>query len=300
MRYVARCPLRLDLAGYWTSMPLYGEREGSVVLGASIQPYAHGLIARPAPQGTMHLLRGDRHYVSYALDLPRGSGLGGSSAQTVLWVTLIKTAIANVSDRMEVATIARSIETQLGAGAFDLDTSICARGGFGVFSAADTVAVQDVAIEPARVSWLENCLLLAYTGPAPPANALAAGVSERYARGTSAVRDTFATMKALVPEARSALLNGDSHLLAEITRAQWALQRQLEPHITTPSIDITLEFALKNGALAGRLCGAGGGGCLLLVVPFERRAQLRAALTQRRVRTIDVQFDSYGVHLSTG
>src|SRR5437764_9662045 len=101
MRYKARAPLRVDFGGGWTDVPFYAQEHGGSVLNAAITHYAHGFISRPQGTGLLRAMRANRSYVSYSLDVPPGSGLGSSAAQTLLWVTLVKTSVANVSDRTE-------------------------------------------------------------------------------------------------------------------------------------------------------------------------------------------------------
>ncbi|GAC1623351.1 MAG: dehydrogenase [Chloroflexota bacterium] len=297
MRYVARCPLRLDIAGYWTSLSPFAEREGGVVVAVSIEPHVTGEIARPQPQGALHALRGDRHYMSATLDLPRGSGLGASAAQTVLWLTLAQTVVANVADRMRIAEVARNVEVALGAGGVAVDPYACAHGGWASFTIDEAVTAAPLVADPGVLRAIETQLLLVYTGPAPPSPALHSAVSSHCAIADSRVASTLFTMKELAQRTRQSIEAGDAKVLAETLRLQWNLQKQLDERVSSPTIDAILEFSLENGAVAGRLCGAGGGGFLLLLVPPERQAGLRTALTSHHLKYLAVRSDSYGVHL---
>ena len=102
MKYKARAPLRIDFGGGWTDVPAFAASDpgGGVVLNAAIDVYATGYIIRPeattGPAGK--LLGANKTVVRYELDAPAGAGLGASAAQTLLWLTLVKTVIANVSD----------------------------------------------------------------------------------------------------------------------------------------------------------------------------------------------------------
>lgn len=80
----------------------------------------------------------------------------------------------------------------------------------------------------------------------------------------------------------------------------WSSQKALDPTISSPHLDSLMDLALRNGAIGGKACGAGGGGCLLFLAADGRAPELRQALTTRGLQNLDFEFDTYGVHLTRG
>jgi D-glycero-alpha-D-manno-heptose-7-phosphate kinase len=78
----------------------------------------------------------------------------------------------------------------------------------------------------------------------------------------------------------------------------WSSQKALHPTISSPHLDSLMNLAMRNGAIGGKACGAGGGGCLLFLAGEGQAPALRRALAERGLQNIDVEFDTYGVHLT--
>jgi len=80
--------------------------------------------------------------------------------------------------------------------------------------------------------------------------------------------------------------------IGEMLHESWVVKRTLSPHVTSDTIDALYEHARQNGAVGGKLCGAGGGGFLLMLVPAETKAKFVEAMTPHRV--INVGIDTIG------
>lgn len=79
--------------------------------------------------------------------------------------------------------------------------------------------------------------------------------------------------------------------------AEWAHRRRLAPSVTTPAIDAMLDRAREAGALAGKVCGAGGGGCLFCLVEPDRRGAVVAALASAGAVVLPVTIETQGLTL---
>lgn len=300
MRYTARAPLRIDFGGGWTDVPLYAETEGGAVLNAAITRYVRGTISRPAPGGMLHALRGDRSYLSYQLDLPTGAGLGASAAQTVLWVTLVKTTIANVSDRREIAEIACQVGALLGIVGGKQDEYASALGGITYFTFGAGVHAERLDLDPDFVQALRARLVLVYSGAQRLSGSIHEHVWDRYRQGDAGVVGALASLRQLAADMRASLLAHDLEAFGDQLTDNWEKQKALHPTVTNPEVDDIVELALRHGARGGKACGAGGGGALIFLVAAGETERLRQALQSRRLQVIDFDFDSYGVHLSKG
>jgi D-glycero-alpha-D-manno-heptose-7-phosphate kinase len=297
VRYHARAPLRIDFGGGWTDVPLYSEREGGAVLNAAITRYVTGSIARPGLTGLLGALRGHRSSVEYRLDLPSGAGLGASAAQTVLWVTLVKTTIANTSSRAEIAEIAWQIGGLLGILGGKQDEYACALGGMNLLTFTDSVQVERLKLASSTEYELESRLVLIDSGERRNSGALHAAVWDRYRSGDARVAHALGRMKELAHAMRHDLDTGNLTMLGEHLNEHWSEQKALDPSVTTPHLDALFEFAMRHGAIGGKACGAGGGGCLLFLAGHGESENLRAAFHRRGVSQIEFSFDTYGVFL---
>ena len=298
MRYTARAPLRIDFGGGWTDVPIYAEREGGAVLNAAITRYVTGMIARPETHGLLHALRGDRSYVSYQLDLPVGAGLGASAAQTVLWVTLVKTTIANVSERRDIAEIACQIGGLLGIMGGKQDEYASALGGITYYTFGDTVHAQHLNLDSSLADELRSRLVLVYTGTPRMSGTIHERVWGRYERAEPSVVGALATLKRVAGDMRDALAARDLDAFADLLNENWESQKALDTFITNDRLDEIFDFAARHGARGGKACGAGGGGCAVFLAARGDEDRLREAFRSRKLQIVDFDFDTYGVFLS--
>lgn len=298
MRYKARAPLRIDFAGGWTDVPEYASREGGAVLAAAITRYVTGVITRPDDEAILGRWRGDRSEVKYALDLPGGAGLGASAAQTLLWVTLVKTTIENVSSRAELAEIACQVGALLGIVGGKQDEYASALGGIQYLTFGDTVQAERLDLPPPLASELRSRLVLVYTGAPRFSGSIHTQVWDQYRAGSVPVREALASLRTIAGEMRNALVGGNLDAVGELMGENWRHQKALHPSITTPEVDGVMEIGRQSGAIGGKACGAGGGGCLVLLAAAGQQDRLRGALETRQLKMIDFDFDTYGVYLT--
>jgi D-glycero-alpha-D-manno-heptose-7-phosphate kinase len=300
VRYTARAPLRIDFGGGWTDVSIYAESEGGAVLNAAITRYVRGSIARPELSGVLHPLRGDRSYVSYTLDLPSGAGLGASAAQTVLWVTLVKTTIANVSDRREIAEIACQIGSLLGILGGKQDEYASALGGIRYYTFRDTVQAEQLDLGSVLTEELRSRLVLVYSGASRLSGSIHEHVWGGFRAGEPGVAGALASLRRLAREMKDALLSHDLDTFGDLLTENWESQKALHPSVTNPQLDDIFDLARRFGARGGKACGAGGGGCLVFLSSSGQSERLRQAFKDRKLQVIDFDFDTYGVHLRKG
>jgi D-glycero-alpha-D-manno-heptose-7-phosphate kinase len=238
-----------------------------------------------------------------ASDAPPGSGLGGSSAL----VTAVVGALAALSDRSmspdEVARVAYAIEREdLGIAGGWQDQYAAAFGGFNLIEFSATgVAVTPVACTAERLAALRSNLLLCYTGAVRTDLGLIDTQIRLFREGRE---ETIVGMKHLhqmAYEMRDAIESGDLDDLGDMLRAAYENKKLMNPHIAdgTPIEQLFL-VAREAGALGGKVCGAGGGGYLLLYCRPERQPDVRAALEAHGGRFADFAFRPAGVEAVAG
>jgi D-glycero-alpha-D-manno-heptose-7-phosphate kinase len=310
VRYAARVPLRIDFGGWWTDATLYADAEGGAVLSAAIAPYVRGYISRPTAasvrgsRGWAARLRGERTHFAYTADIGSGARLGATTAQTVLWVTLIRSSVMNSLDRFAVAAAAcRASEAVgiLGGVAPELlpraDAYASALGGIRYFTFQTAIGDESITPSSANADELRSRLFLVYAGKAQPAGPLVEGVWSRYRERNPTVVATLSALKSLAGDMKEALRNDDFDAFGELIAEHWKHQRGLSPEAALDSIDEIIAFAGQNGAAGAKALGAGGGGSVLIVARSRSQERLRDALARRGLRIVDFEFDSYGVYL---
>jgi D-glycero-alpha-D-manno-heptose-7-phosphate kinase len=300
MRYKARAPLRIDFGGGWTDVPFYAEEHGGAVLNAAITRYARGSLSPPEDTDLLSRFGLRRPGVTYTVDAPPGSGLGTSAAQTVLWVTLVKTSIANVFDRRQIAEISCQIAKLLGIVGGKQDEYASALGGISFFTFSDTVESERLELGRDFATELRSQLVLVYSGESRVSGSIHERVWARYRAGEQDVVTALHRLRALASEMREALLAHDLRSFGELLSENWRCQRALDPGISNPKLDALVELAERRGAAGGKACGAGGGGCVVFLAREGQAGQLRTALGESRLEIMDFDFDTYGVHLTRG
>jgi len=325
MKYQAQAPLRIDFGGGWTDVPAFAEAddEGGAVLNAAISVYAKGYVIRPysallpvtpaLPWGEAHtsthspmarlaskIGRGAHNVVHYELNAPAGAGLGGSAAQTLLWLTLVKTVIANVSDRKELAERAWRIENELGLIGGKQDQYCSALGGINYMTFGKETSVEALRPGLGLIDQLEGRLSIFYTGQSHLSGDIHEAVWSRYRAGDEAVVAALRELRRIAGDQREALMNGDLDRLGALLNENWTAQKQLHPSVTTERLDSLVGTALANGAIGAKATGAGGGGCLLCLAEAGAGGGLVEGMRDAGASLIPFRFDWYGVHLTKG
>jgi D-glycero-alpha-D-manno-heptose-7-phosphate kinase len=157
-------------------------------------------------------------------------------------------------------------------------------------------------IEP-RLSFVDDVrsrLVLVYTGRSRVARVVVDRVSSRYRAGEPAVAAALAGLKRTAEAMRAAILAEDLGAMGGLLLENWSYQKELDESVSNRELDGVFELALRNGALGGKACGMGGGGCVVFLSGPADGERLRSALRGRHLTVIDFDFDSYGVFVTKG
>ena len=316
----ARAPLRLGLAGGGTDLQGYADAFGGAVLNAtidryafaSIQPRGDGLLvfdacdlgqeeihkaAPDVPDSKLLLHRGVyermvRDYnggqplsltVTTVVDAPMGSGLGSSSALVVALIEAYCAYLDVPLGRYEVAHLAFQIErVDLGLAGGQQDQFAAAFGGinFIEFLSAGRVVVNPLRFHQAVVNELESSLVVCFSGQSRTSDTIIRQQAERLFSGSAEALEAMHQLKHDATEMKRAVLLGDIELFASILERSWLAKKRTATAISNAQIEGLEELARRNGALAAKVSGAGGGGFMMFVVPTERRYRLITALNE--------------------
>jgi D-glycero-alpha-D-manno-heptose-7-phosphate kinase len=230
-------------------------------------------------------------------DAPAGSGLGTSSSLVVALVDAFRAYLDLPLGRYDVARLAFEIErNDLGLAGGRQDQYAAAFGGvnFIEFLAHDRVIVNPLRLSAGILDELEASVLTCFTGQSrESANIINEQTSHMTAR-TPTVIEALHELKASALAMKSALLTGDIPEIADIMDQAWRAKKLTAASISNPMIEQLYDFAMSNGAIAGKVSGAGGGGFVMFIAAPDHRAQLVRKLREFGADAQAAQFTSLG------
>lgn len=230
-------------------------------------------------------------------DAPAGSGLGTSSAIVVALVDAFRTLMDLPLGRYDVARLAFEIErNELGLAGGRQDHYAAAFGGanFIEFLPGDRVIVNPLRVKQGHIDELEASLVTCFTGQSRESAKVIAEQSRQMTAGSAPALNAMHQLKADAIQMKHALLTGNIEELARILQHSWTAKKSTASGVTNPAIDALFEFALQNGAMAGKVSGAGGGGFMMFVSTPERRPGFVNALRCKGVQADPVHFTQNG------
>lgn len=292
-------------------MSIFAASAGGAVVNATIDKYVHGRmrvldtegpvrkrVTGPSGKYTVETDASEGIEVAYRSDLPAGSGLGTSATLNVVWLSLIKSRIASDDDRKMIAELSYDLERILGILGGKQDQYASALGGFNYFTFTEHVTAERLDLKPEVVSELEERLVLCYTGKPRLSSTIHHDVWGNYRSGNPDTVNALYNLRNVAIRMRTVLLEGNVEEFGDLLNQNWRHQKALHPSITNPQIESLFEFALGHGAVAGKACGAGGGGCLLFLAQPGRKPDLETGLRDQGVRVIPFRFDFTGLQVT--
>jgi len=331
----ARAPVRVDFAGGTTDLPAFRQREVGAVISAALARYAYASarevdfagvqlgsqdldeyvqadsvwelefdgqldLVKAAVQ-QMELTGGFQ--VSVRCDAPRGSGLGASASVGVALVGVLealRALEANPSpprlSRFEIARLACQLEEKLGVVGGKQDQYAAALGGFNYMEfVGDVVRVEPLALPTELICELEKHMVLCYSGQSRLSGEANQRMIAAYEAGEETVVANLRRIRDLAREVYRCLLAEDLTPLPELLNEEWACREQLAEGIATQKMRELRQAAVEAGALGAKICGAGGGGCLLFYTAPDRESEVRRALIAAGGQPLDFVFDFTGL-----
>jgi D-glycero-alpha-D-manno-heptose-7-phosphate kinase len=208
---------------------------------------------------------------------PAGAGISGSSALMIATTAALARYTGKKLDREQIRVIAQNVEAQLikvptgcqdyypalygGVSAIHLDPD-------GIHHAAVRVAAEE----------LDRRFVLVYTGAPRKSGINNWEVFKAHINGDKKIFHNFERIGEIARAMHQALSLADWKQVAKLIREEWKLRKTNAPKISTPMIEKLIAVALRQGALAAKVCGAGGGGCVVFLTEPENREHISAAI----------------------
>jgi D-glycero-alpha-D-manno-heptose-7-phosphate kinase len=319
---VSKTPLRMSFVGGGSDLPTFYLEEAGAVLSTSIDKYMYICINKkfdgririsytrtedverreevehPLVREAMNLvdIEGGIEIASMA-DIPsKGSGLGSSSTYTVGLLNALYAYRNQFASKEKLASQACQIEIdRCGEPIGKQDQYAAAYGGLNLirFHPDNSVSVDPVICKPSLLQEMEDCILVFFTGRTRSASALLANQS-----AAMRIADSRVLMRRMVQLAfdmKEQLESGTLEHIGNLLDENWRLKAQLISGITDPQIDAWYASGMANGALGGKLLGAGNGGFIMFYAPKERHAQIKRALSE--LEPVKFRFDRTGAQI---
>jgi hypothetical protein len=314
---ITKTPFRVSFCGGGSDMANFYEKYGGCVLSTSINKYCY-ISIHPYFNENQTLLKysenelvdeisqikhrifrqvlGDMKVhgveITSTADIPGGTGLGSSSTFTVGLLNTLNCYNGKFVSKDKLAALACEVEIEkLGNPIGKQDQYGAALGGlnFIKFNQDGSVSHEPIMMEGKTYKKLQKNLLMFYTGTTRSANTILAEQTKNITSEDKA--KNLLKMCGLAKDMKSALESNDISSFGKILDEGWQLKKELASGIANPEIDEAYEIAMKNGALGGKLLGAGGGGFLLFYCEEEKQAQLKKAIG---LKELDFSFERDG------
>ena len=321
---ITRSPLRISLGGGGTDLPSYYREHGGFLIAAAIDKYVYINVHRRFVDGFLlkysHLeeaatieeikhpiirealkLAGIKERnleITSMADIPAGTGLGSSGSFTTALLKALHALRKNLVHPAELAEQACHIELEkLGEPIGKQDQYIAAYGGITCFKFMPDGQVEawPLKISEETLYNLEDNLLLFFTGYARSASKILKEQDDKSKQADKAMVENLHFVKELGQQSQAALESDNLPEFARLMDVHWQRKKERSQSMSNQDINVWYDCAMANGALGGKLIGAGGGGFLMFYA--KDKARLRHALREKGLKEVRFRFDFEGTKI---
>ncbi len=327
----ARVPARIDFVGGGADCPPYSTEYGGAVVNAGITRYIYVTLILGEPKNRIKIVSRDfnvsvtsrdiselqfngkldllkaavkrfgpktRFTIITDTELPPQSGLGGSAAVTVGVIGVLTYARGFRYSPSKLAELAFEVERKdLGLSGGKQDQYGTALGGLNYleFHDPEVKAESLLKISPATLLELEKNLLLIYTGTVHLSENIHDEIYKSYYEPHSTTKKAMHNLTKAAKQAREALMKGDLNQFANLLNVNWANHKLLHSSCTNQRLEKVIRTGLKYGAMGAKVCGAGGGGCIVFLCKDGMKRKVQMALEKLNCIPLDFKFDTSGI-----
>ncbi len=323
---ITRSPLRISLGGGGTDLPSYYREHSGFVIAAAIDKYVYitlhhtfveeliikyskmervtsvDEVQHPIIREALKLTSTEPPYLEIAsmADIPAGTGLGSSGSFTTALLKALHAHKRHLIHPEELAEQACHIEIdRLKEPVGKQDQYIAAYGGITCFRFMPNGQVEawPLKIDRDTLYGLEDNLLLFFTGYSRSASSILKEQDSKSKESDKAMTDNLHFVKELGRQSKEAFEKGDLHAFGELMNVHWEHKKKRSANMSNPKINEWYDLARQNGAVGGKLIGAGGGGFLMFYA--EDKARLRKAMREAGLQEVRFRFDFEGTTVVT-
>ncbi len=321
---IARSPLRITLGGGGTDLPSYYRDHGGFLIAAAIDKHVYVTAIRPFLPGIflkysqlehvetaddiqhpiirevirMLQFRTPQIELTTLADIPSGTGLGSSGSFTTALIkalyahrrrTILPSDLARLACEIEIDRLNEPVGKQ--------DQYIAAYGGITCFrfNPDESVVAEPLGISFDTMADLEDNLLLFFTGFSRSAGSILKDQKVRSQKGDEEMIRNLDYVKDLAYRSQEALVAGRVAEFGTLLHEHWEHKKRRSGGMSNPHIDEWYDLGMRNGAVGGKLVGAGGGGFLMFYA--EDRNRLRHAMSRAGLEEVRFRFDFEGTKI---
>ena len=326
---ITRTPVRISFGGGGTDIPGFYEEHGGAVVSITINKYFYRFY-NPRDDEKIQMISSDfqsllsvddfyslkfgegfdipsaviKHFRLYhgfdlftASEIPPGSGLGSSGAVTVNMVRLCSKLKNETMTQRQIAEDAFFIQRQiLNLPIGKQDEYAAAYGGLNFIEFSEKeVSVNPIQIDPDTKKSLEKNLLLFFTKKTRQASTILQRQEDSIKGKDTSIIEAMIEVKNNAYHIKEALEVGDLKRFGSLLDQAWNSKKKMSPEISNDYLDRIYEIASQNGALGGKIAGAGGGGYFMFYCEEEKQENLKNAMASEKLAFLDFNFSDKGV-----
>ena len=335
MTLISRSPVRISFGGGGTDLASYYEKYGGVVVSAAINKYFYTILEIRLDD-RIQLISSDlqvhhtvkdfydlklgkgldipvavlKHFnvqrglnLFMASEIPPGTGLGSSGAVTVNIINIINELERLKLTKQEIAELAYDIgynELKMPIGKQDEYAAAFGGVNFMQFNKDGTVDIEPLNIAREVRVRMEDDIMLFFTGRTRESSKILKSQDKSTKDDKGEVVDSLHKIKEIAFDVKKALETGDLTEFGRLLDHSWQIKKNLAKGISNPRIDKMYELAKKNGALGGKLTGAGGGGYFMVYCDKPHQKDVTKALVKEGLSPLDFHFDKKGATIING
>ena len=321
---ITRSPLRISLGGGGTDLPSYYREHSGFLIAAAIDKYVYITLHRtfvpeliikysklervltvdevehPIIRESLRLvgIEAPSLEITSMADIPAGTGLGSSGSFTTALLKAFHAHQKNLVHPAELAEQACQVELEkLGEPIGKQDQYIAAFGGITCFQFRPDGRVEawPLKISQETLYDLEDNLLLFFTGYARSASKILKEQDDKSKQADKAMMENLHFVKDLGRQSQVALESNNLPEFARLMDVHWQRKKERSQSMSNKDINVWYDCAMANGALGGKLIGAGGGGFLMFYA--KDKARLRQALGEKGLKEVRFRFDFEGTKI---
>ena len=331
MRVITRSPCRVDLAGATLDIwPLYLFHQNPVTVNFAVDRYTHcNLTSRPGSEIVLRSLdlKREERFASLAelsaakryklalpallvkffapecglemetdSEAPAGAGISGSSSLMISIAAGLNRFTGRGYSLEKIREVAQNVEAQvIGVPTGSQDYYPALYGGVSAIELSPAgIAHHALRV---RAEEMNQRFVLAYTGAPRNSGINNWEVMKRHIDGDQKIQRNFDRIAQAANDMRAALEKHDWTEAGRVMREEWSFRRRNAPGISTPVIDQMISTARRNGANSAKVCGAGGGGCVVFLVEPEAKERVAAVLADRGAQVLHARVAPQGLEM---